>query len=254
MNRVLIAGAFILAVAGQAVAADMPAPFPSPQPPASYYPALTPFNWGGFYVGANGGYGFGTSSWSAAAVTSATAPPSSAIATGPFNLRGLLAGGTLGLNLQASDFVFSAEADGDWTNLKGSSSYCGMPPPFSIGAPAGATCETKSPFFGTLRARFGYAFNRVLVYGTGGLADAKVQAGFSPPATFDAADNFGWTAGAGIEFAFADNWTAKVEYLYAALGTMTCSTPANCGTSVPVTVSLSENIVRAGINYKFGPW
>jgi outer membrane immunogenic protein len=100
----------------------------------------------------------------------------------------------------------------------------------------------------------GYAFGRVLVYGTGGLADAKVQAGFNSPATFDNASNFGWTGGGGIEFAFADNWTAKVEYLYAALGTMTCSTPANCGNSVPVTISLSENIVRAGINYKFAPW
>ncbi len=254
MKRMLIAGVFVLAAAGQALAADMPAPYPSPQPPASYYPAAAPFNWGGFYVGANGGYGFGTSSWSAAEVTSATAPPSSAIATGPFSARGMLAGGTFGLNMQASDFVFGIEADGDWTNLKGSSSYCGMPPPFSIGAPAGATCETKSDVFGTLRARLGYAFGRVLVYGTGGLAAAGVQAGFNPPATFDFAASFGWTGGAGIEFAFADKWTAKVEYLYANLGSMTCNTPANCGTSVPVSVSLTESIVRAGINYKFGPW
>ena len=250
MNRVLIAGAFILAVAGQAVAADMPAPFPSPQPPASYYPAAAPFNWGGIYVGANGGYGFGTSSWSAPAITSATLN-SPAVATGSFNLRGMLAGGTLGLNLQADAFVFGVEADGDWTNLIGNGSsangYCSL-------ATVGATCETKSPIFATLRARFGYAFGRVLVYGTGGVADAKVQAGFNPPASFDSADNFGWTGGAGIEFAFADNWTAKVEYLYAGLGTMTCNTAANCGNSVPVTVSLSENIVRAGINYKFGPW
>ena len=177
----------------------------------------------------------------------------SAIATGPFNLRGFLAGGTLGLNLQASDFVFGVEADGDWTNLKGSSSYCGTAS-ISIRPPAGATCETKSALFGTLRARFGYAFDRVLVYGTGGVADVDVQAGFNPPATFDGAANFGWIVGAGVEFAFADNWTAKVEYLYTDLGTMTCSTAANCGVSVPVTVSLSENIVRAGVNFKFGPW
>ena len=255
MKRMLIAGVFVLTAAAQALAADMPAPFPSPQPPASYYPAAAPFNWGGFYVGANGGYGFGTSSWVAAAVTGIPpAPSSSAIATGPFNLRGLLAGGTLGLNLQANDFVFGVETDGDWTNLNGSSSYCSMPLPFPIGAAAGATCETKSVVFGTLRGRLGYAFGRVLVYGTGGVAGAKVEAGLNPPATFDNAANFGWTAGAGIEFAFADNWTAKVEYLYASVGTMTCNTPANCGTSVPVSVSLAENIVRAGINYKFGPW
>ena len=253
MKRMLIAGVFALTAAGQALAADMPASYPSPQPPASYYPAAAPFNWGGFYVGANGGYGFGTSVWSAAAVTSATSPPSSAIATGPFDLRGLLAGGTLGLNLQADAFVFGVEADGDWTNLIGSSSYCGMAS-ISIGAAAGATCETKSVAFGTLRGRLGYAFGRVLVYGTGGVAGARLEAGLNPPATFDGAANFGWTGGAGIEFAFADNWTAKVEYLYASLGSMTCNTPANCGTSVPVSVSLTENIVRAGINYKFGPW
>ena len=250
MKRMLIAGAVLLTAAGQAFAADMPAPYPAPQPPASYYPTAAPvlnFNWGGLYVGANGGYGFGTSSWSAPAVDTATLI-SSAVATGPFNLRGVLAGGTLGLNLQASDFVFGVETDGDWTNLIGNGSSAGY------NCTAGVTCQTKGPFFGTVRARLGYAFGRVLVYGTGGLADAKVQAGFNPPASFDGADNFGWTGGAGIEFAFADNWTAKVEYLYAGLGTMTCSTPANCGNSVPVTVSLSENVVRAGINYKFGPW
>ncbi len=248
MKRMLIAGVFVLTAAGQALAADMPAPYPSPQPPASYYPAAAPFNWGGLYVGVNGGYGFGTSSWSAAAINTATLI-SPAVATGPFSPRGLLAGGTLGLNLQASDFVFGVEADGDWTNLHGSSSYS-----YCSSVTVGATCETKSPIFGTLRARLGYAFGRVLVYGTGGVAGAQVQAGFNPPATFDGAANFGWTGGAGMEFAFADNWTAKVEYLYASVGTMTCNTPANCGTSVPVSVSLTENIVRAGINYKFGPW
>ena len=250
MKRMLIAGVFALTAAEQALAADMPAPFPSPQPPASYYPAAAPFNWSGFYVGANGGYGFGTSSWSAPAVDTATLI-SPAVATGSFNLRGLLAGGTLGLNMQANAFVFGVEADGDWTSLNGNGStangYCSL-------ATVGATCETKSPVFGTLRARLGYAFGRVLVYGTGGVAGAQVQAGFNPPATFDGAANFGWTAGAGMEFAFADNWTAKVEYLYANLGTLTCSTPANCGTGVPVSVPLTENIVRAGINYKFGPW
>ena len=249
MKRILMAGVFVLTGAGQAFAADMPAPYPAPQPPGSYYPAKAPFNWGGFYVGVNGGYGFGTSSWNAPAIT--TLPPSPAVASGPFNLRGALAGGTLGLNLQVNALVFGVEADGDWTNLNGNSSYCSS---VAIGATAGATCQTKSPIFGTLRARFGYAFGRVLVYGTGGIADAEVQAGFNPPATFDSADNFGWTAGAGVEFAFVDSWTAKVEYLYAALGTMTCNTKANCGTSVPVTVSLNENIARVGINYRFGPW
>ena len=110
----------------------------------------------------------------------------------------MLAGGTLGLNMQASDFVFGVEADGDWTNLIGNGSSAGY------NCTAGVTCQTKSPFFGTVRARLGYAFGRVLVYGTGGLADAKVQAGFNPPARFDGADNFGWTGGAGIELPLFD--------------------------------------------------
>ena len=234
MKRMLLAGVFVLTAAGQALAADMPAPFPSPQPPASYYPAAAPFNWGGIYVGANGGYGFGTSSWSAAAVTSATVHPSPAIATGPFNLRGLLAGGTLGLNLQASDFVFGVEADGDWTNLNGSSSYAYC----QIRSGRGQLAKPKAPFLVRCALASDMRSTGSLSMVPAVVADAKVQAGFSPPATFDGADNFGWTGGAGIEFAFADNWTAKVEYLYAALGTMTCNTAANCGTSVPVTVSL----------------
>ncbi len=251
MKRMLIAGVLVLTAAGQALAADMPAPYPAPQPPASYYPTAAPvlnFNWGGFYVGANGGYGFGTSSWSAPPVYVGGTLMSPAVATGSFSARGMLAGGTVGLNWQADAFVFGIEADGDWTNLIGNGSSAGY------NCTAGVTCQTKSPIFGTLRARFGYAFGRVLVYGTGGVADAEVRAGFNPPGTFDYANNFGWTGGAGIEVAFADNWTAKVEYLYAGLGTMTCSSAANCGNSVPVAVSLSENIVRAGINYKFGPW
>ena len=250
MKRMLmIAGAFVIAAAGQVIAADMPAPYPAPQPPASYYPAAAPFNWGGFYVGANGGYGFGTSGWSAPPVSFAGFIIAPAVATGSFSPRGFLAGGTLGLNLQNSAFVVGVEADGDWANLNGSSSnaYCSS-------VTAGATCETKSVFFGTLRGRLGYAFGRVLVYATGGLADGKVQAGYNPPATFDGATNFGWTAGGGLEVAFAENWTAKVEYLYVDLGSMTCNTAANCGASVPITIPLTENIVRAGINFKFGPW
>ncbi len=151
MKRMLIAGTFVIAAAGQVIAADMPVPYPAPQPPASYYPAAAPFNWGGFYVGANGGYGFGSSSWSAPPATLAGFIISPAIETGSFNPRGFLAGGTLGLNLQASAFVFGVEADGDWTNLDGSSSnaYCSS-------NTAGATCETKSVDLHVARARFGY--------------------------------------------------------------------------------------------------
>ena len=232
MKRVLMAGAFVLISIGRVLAADLPQPFPPPQPPANYYPAAAPINWGGFYVGVNGGYGFGKSNWSAAAGS-----------VGSFNTSGVLVGGTVGLNLQASDFVFGVEGDGDWTNLNGGSSngYCS------------GLCETKSEWLGTARIRVGYTFNRILVYGTGGVAFGDIQTGFNPPAIFDSSISVGWTAGAGIEYAFAQNWSAKIEYLYVDLGSVSCSS-ANCGSAVPFTVPLTENIVRAGVNFKFGPW
>jgi outer membrane immunogenic protein len=68
----------------------------------------------------------------------------------------------------------------------------------------------------------------------------------------------GWTAGAGVEWAFADNWTAKVEYLYVNLGngSVNCLTPAclaaSGGVPIPVSVTLTENLIRAGVNFKFG--
>lgn len=235
MKRMLVAGALVLAGGEAALAADVLPP-PPPLPPTSYFPTMAPINWGGFYVGVNGGYGFGTSNWTAAAGS-----------VGSFNTSGFLIGGTVGLNLQAGAFLFGVEADEDWTNVHGSSSnaYCSA-------VTANATCETKSDWLGTGRLRIGYVFDRVLVYGTGGVAFGNIQAGYNPPATFDSSTNVGWTAGAGVEFALAQNWTAKVEYLYVDLGNVSCA--INCGPAVPFTVPLTENIVRAGVNFKFGPW
>ena len=136
MKRMLVVGALVFAVVEAALAADV-APPPPPVPPTSYFPATAPINWGGFYVGVNGGYGFGTSNWSSAAGS-----------VGSFNTSGALFGGTLGLNLQANAFVFGVETDGDWTNLNGSSSngYCSF-------ITANATCETKSDWL-ALQLRF----------------------------------------------------------------------------------------------------
>jgi len=64
---------------------------------------------------------------------------------------------------------------------------------------------------------------------------------------FSSSTQVGWTAGAGVEYAFTPNWTAKVEYLYVDLGNLSCNLNCASGTSV----TLTENIVRAGINYKF---
>jgi outer membrane immunogenic protein len=95
----------------------------------------------------------------------------------------------------------------------------------------------------------------VLFYGTAGGAFANVQTNFNGVTTTHT--QAGWTAGAGIEWAFADNWTAKVEYLYVNLGNGSVScTNATCtglsgGPAIPVSVGLTENLIRAGVNFKF---
>ena len=231
MKRILIAGAFALAAGGQALAADLPQPGPPPpRAPSTYVPVTAPgYNWSGFYLGINGGYGFGDSNWTPCCGI----PP-----TGNFSTSGFLAGGTLGANYQMGAFVLGIEGDGDWTNLSG-----------SITCSGGYTCQTSSNWLATARGRIGYAFDRILLYGTGGGAAGNIKANNSYTGGTDSNTEYGWTAGAGIEFAFAQNWTAKVEYLYVDLANGSCN--ASCPTYAPVAVSFTESLVRAGINYKF---
>src|SRR6185437_2529291 len=110
MKRLILAagaGLLALAMAGPSSAADLPRPaYKAP----AYVAA--PFSWSGFYVGINGGYGWGTSSWSNGAVF------------GNFDTKGYLAGGTLGYNLQTGVWVWGLEADLDYSTLKGTD--CGV--------------------------------------------------------------------------------------------------------------------------------
>ena len=211
-------GFLTLAAAMPASAADLPRgmPYKSPAMVAQY-------NWTGFYLGINGGGGFGDSDWNGFAVSNS---PS-----------GGMIGGTAGYNWQGagSPWVFGLEGDIDWTNLKDSTA-CG-----------GLNCQTKNNWFGTVRGRVGYAFDRFLPYFTGGLAIGDIEA--NRTGFIGSKDtNAGWTIGAGIEGVIAGNWTAKVEYLYADLGDTTCSAGA-CG--VATNVDLTVNVVRAGLNYRF---
>jgi len=243
MKRLLLAGVLAFAAGGQVLAADLPPPAPPPPPPrapATYVPVPIPvFTWTGFYLGVNAGYGFGSSTWTNGLGT-----------TGSFSTNGVLVGGTVGINYQMGGFVVGIEGDGDWSNLNGTSSTgaCGF-----VGG-AGAGCETKSNFLGTIRGRAGWAWDRIMFYGTAGGAIVNVQTSLNPPATtFDSTTKFGWTAGAGIEAAITPNWTAKVEYLFVDASNATCG--VNCGPTVgAATVKFTENVVRAGINFKFGPW
>ena len=237
MKRILIAAALALAAGGQALAADLPPPVaPPPRAPATYVPVPAPvFTWTGIYLGINGGYAFGDSNW--------TRPPVWH-PTGNFSTDGFLVGGTVGGNYQWGQFVLGIEGDGDWTNLNGTT--------FVTAAACGPGCETKSDWLATVRGRAGYAVDRdpVLRHGRRRFRQSSGCRGSLP---FSSSTQIGWTAGAGVEVAFTPNLTGKVEYLYVDLGNQSCGA-ANCcvsGVGPATTVSLTENVVRAGINYKF---
>jgi outer membrane immunogenic protein len=237
MRRKSIVATAMLVPAGTAaaLAADMPTPSPPVRSPAAAY------NWTGFYIGINGGFGTGNSNWSDGPV----------VTTGSFPTSGFLIGGTAGGNYRIGQHVFGIEGDGDWTNLKGNSgSTCGA---ISAVVPPPAACQTQSEWLATVRGRVGYAFDRILLYGTAGAAFGNVQTGLNPPATFDSNVEAGWTAGAGLEFGLAQNWTAKVEHLFVDLPNGSCTTVGNCAGAAGSIVSFDESIVRAGVNFKFGP-
>jgi len=235
MTRYLFVGALALATLGPAIAADLPQPMPPPPPqaPAAYIPmTASVYNWGGVYLGVNGGYGFGSNSWTAGALSSG-----SLLTTGNFNVSGALVGSTLGVNIQADAFVFGVEGDFDGSWIKGSTNGC-IPP---------AACDTQNNWLATARGRLGYAVDRALIYGTIGGAFGNIQAN-TAGTTFQQAAKPGWTAGGGVEAAFADNWTARAEYLFVDLQDANLT-----GTFVtPITVKLDNvSIVRLGLDYKF---
>jgi len=203
------------------------------------------YNWGGIYYGVNGGYGFGTTQWTDPANISGLG------STGSFDMSGYVVGATLGFNYQVDAFVLGAEGDYDATGLDGksSSAFCA-----NVGFGGGAQCETKNTWLSTLRARIGYAADRVLFYGTAGGAFGNIDAGIG--GGFDKSTKAGWTAGAGVEAALADNWTARVEYLFVDLQNGSCTSGGNCGVDaagVPANdaVKFTTSMIRVGLDYKF---
>jgi opacity protein-like surface antigen len=210
---------------------------PSPDWATSSSPVV---NWTGIYLGINGGFTFGGSNWTDSVTGSSS---------GDFGTSGFVLGGTVGANYQVGSFVFGVEADGDWADTSGFGT-------FTAAALCAGGCFTTSSWLSTVRGRVGYALDRFLVYGTGGAAFGNVRANFSnDPVT--SSIEAGWTIGAGVEVAFARNWSAKAEYLFVNLADGPCTT--NCainnsdGTFVTpnVAVKFNESIVRGGINYRF---
>lgn len=235
MRRFIIAacaGILALAMTPPTLAADLPPPVYKPGPKSpSFYSPVPVFSWTGFYVGVNGGYAFGSSEWS------------NATGSSDFAIDGGLIGGTLGYNLQTGTWVWGIEGDIAYSWIEGNNTNAG-----AGGVCGGGTgCTTRNNWFGTLRGRIGYAAGRWLPYFTGGLAFGDVE--MTPNNGVSETDSqFGWTIGAGVEYAFLSPWTFKLEYLYTDLGKAECSA-ATCG--INTDVSFQTHTIRAGVNYRF---
>src|SRR5665647_1388851 len=201
---------------GAAAAADLPSRNYTKAVP--YAPV---FSWTGFYIGANAGYG-----WASTSVSGFS---------GSSNLNGFVGGAQIGYNWQgASPLVLGIEADFQGTSQSHTD---------TVGI---VSIQQELPWLGTVRGRIGYAFDRAMIYATGGLAymDYKLSASSLGVTVSDSASKAGWTAGAGIEWMFAPQWSTKLEYLYIDTGDTSVTL-----FGVPFTGRAKDNIVRVGLNY-----
>jgi len=246
---------------GGALAADLPARIPSKAPAAVVVPG---FSWTGFYIGASAGYGWGRPDkeflglpndpgiWTNYnPVVNGLADP---------DVNGFIGGGQAGYNFQVNSLVYGIEADLSYANFRGSNSTATA----SLGGtPITFTESRKLNWLATVRGRLGWAIDRWLVYATGGLAfgGAKDSTNLSfvgcPCYVGEKSETrFGWTVGGGLEWAIAGNWSAKAEYLYYDLGKVrVIGVPTGIfvpGLTTQTDFETTGNIVRAGLNYRFG--
>ena len=190
------------------------------------------FSWTGGYVGIQAGGGWGESDFR-------QSNPSPDIV----DIDGFLIGGTAGFNYALSpSFVAGIEGDIVYADIDGSFGPGDLPGGFKCGV---GPCTTEIDWLATVRGRVGVTFDRFMIFGTGGLAVAGVESQIENTSAFQVDDTLvGWTAGGGVEYAFSDQWSAKVEYLHVDLGE-TDAAPNNFRTDNDL------DVVRAGVNFHF---
>jgi outer membrane immunogenic protein len=256
MKKTLLLLAFFSAAVGSAHAADMP---------LKAAPIVAPFTWTGVYLGINAGYGNSTSDGNEYCTTPAglVGGPGcwngSAAAVSP---SGGFVGGQLGANYQTGLFVWGIESDIQVSHINGSSTLadpCCVP---AFTSAIGTLTRTQTlDWFGTVRGRLGLAiWDRTLVYGTGGViyGEEVVNTSLSFPLVgyqaTSSATHTGWTGGGGIEYAFTNALSAKVEGLYYDMGSETIAFTSPL-TKFTETSSFTYKgaLVRLGANLKFGP-
>ena len=288
MRGLLISSAALAVMSSAAVAADLPARGPAMAPAPVY--AAPIFTWSGFYVGLNAGAGFrsgsnnrpdyvfdngGGAPVGVGLINAINADLALAGRRGSDD-TGFTGGAQIGYNWQFGAMVLGVEADINYLD-KGQNDRG-----YTILGIGGTGLDLAvngnrggSDWFGTLRGRVGYAFDRTMIYATGGLAysdngDNRGAAFVTDPgagtaivATYTSrgsSSDWGWALGGGIEHAFTNNWTAKLEYLYVDLDrggdrrytSIGAGAPFDNITGVRRGDDDGMHIVRVGLNYKFG--
>jgi outer membrane immunogenic protein len=266
MKRLIMSVAVLSGLASSAMAADMAVK-------ARPVPVDPPYSWTGLYVGANIGYSWGNADVTANFFNNVTGVLL-ATGTGSFDMNGFIGGLQAGYNWQSGPFVLGIEADIQASAEKGGVGFfCGglicSPAQTAIpiaAAPVTASINHHLDWFGTLRARAGFTVTpRILAYVTGGLAYGHIETdglltgfnalGVATATSFSGSSwEWGWTIGGGIEAHLGGNWTAKVEYLYMDLGSISHS--AVVVNAPPIrgefNTDITDHILRVGLNYKFG--
>lgn len=242
MKKILFATASLIALgaAAPAMAADLAARPYTKAPPM----IAAIYDWSGFYVGANGGWGSSRNSWDS--TVGLLGPEGSHDATGG------VAGGQIGYRWQTGTWVFGLEAQGNWADLKGSNPST----LFGIGG-IPFTNESKINAFGLFTGQIGYAANNVLFYVKGGAAvtDNRNTIRFGGVEVARAGDDTRWggTVGVGLEYGFAPNWSAGIEYdhLFMQDRTLAFTTPGGVAFGAD-RIRQDVDLVTVRVNYKFG--
>jgi len=232
-------GLVALGLAAPAFAADLPARTYT-KAPAPVVAAI--YDWSGFYIGGNGGYGTSRKEWD---VTTAGA----LIDEASHDATGGVAGGQIGYRWQTGGWVFGLEAQGDWADLRGSS-------PSLIGL-AGGIDRSKIDSFGLFTGQIGYAWNNVLWYAKGGASVISDKySGITAAGTvFDAASETRWGAvvGTGLEFGFTPNWSFAFEYDHVFNGdrNLNFTSPAGLATRTD-RIQQDVDLFTVRVNYRWG--
>ncbi len=286
VKRLVLGSLSLVVFTAAAGAADMYAPAAGP---GGYKDEPVPYlSWTGFYVGGNFGGGWQHSEWTGNTALIALGNPGTQTFSFDQNASGVLGGGQAGFNYQLpSNVVVGIEADFDWSDINGSTGFCSTnitPHPSSPGTYGSCTrAGSKLEDFGTLRGRLGYAFEDVLLYGTGGFAWGQSSTssyqtcaaepggslkctgqGGGPAFTGGNASGSatigGWAAGAGAEWRFQPNWSVRLEYLHLQFNNIAQSFaisgtwPSPAGTFASTTntrTNTDVDIARVGVNYLF---